>query len=164
MGKRKSGRETGGLASIQKALIAEGGSIREVAKRIVAGMDATYVEVVKHKGKITDEKVYADHPTRLKAVTLACGIHAPRARGKADEIRPILNVQAGARVQMVFFGEVRDAADDRDGRPSLPTPISAELRATLVRQGKVLPDGTAPQDEERPASADAPKARSDCTP
>ena len=97
--------------------IEEAGGTEELsAKVIVEALKAEYVEVAKMEGQITDEKAYADHPTRLQAFDRLMdlkGLTGSRAKqqGSQDE-RPILNIQAGAKVQLVFFGKAIDALPD----------------------------------------------------
>jgi len=97
--------------------IEEAGGTQEVAAQVIVdALKAEYVEVAKHEGKIEDEKAYADHPTRLQAFDRLMdlqGLTGGRAKQQgANDERPILNVQAGAKVQLVFFGEARDATPD----------------------------------------------------
>lgn len=77
-----------------------------------------------------------DYQTRLKAVGLLLGAVVPRRAERDGEVRPILHIHAGAKVQMMFFGEVIEPA---------PEVHSPELKAQLIRSGRLLPDGTAPE-------------------
>ena len=94
----------------------QGGTNEAFAKVIVDALKAEYVEVSKQDGWIGEERFYADHPTRLQAFDRGMelkGVTGGRAKQQgANDERPILNVQAGAKVQLVFFGEARDATGD----------------------------------------------------
>jgi len=91
-----------------------------VAKQMVAGLGADYVEVAKHEGSITDEKAFADHRTRLQYVDRFLdleGLRTPqgrRERPEESDARPILNVQAGGNIQLVYFGEAIEPSTDSD--------------------------------------------------
>ena len=94
----------------------QGGTNDAFAKVIVDGLKAEYVEVSKQDGWIGEERFYADHPTRLQAFDRGMelkGLTGSRAKqsGAQDE-RPVLNIQAGAKVQLVFFGKAIDALPD----------------------------------------------------
>ena len=94
----------------------QGGTNDAFAKVIADGLTAEYVEVSKQDGWIGEERFYADHPTRLQAFDRGMelkGLTGSRAKqsGAQDE-RPILNIQAGAKVQLVFFGKAIDALPD----------------------------------------------------
>ena len=113
----KRAMKTEAMRLVQLRKIEEaGGTEEELAKVVTEALTAEYVEVAKMEGRITDEKAYADHPTRLQAFDRILdlkgltGIRA-RQKGEQDE-RPILNVQAGAKVQLVFFGKAIDAIPD----------------------------------------------------
>ncbi len=113
----KRAMKTEAMRLVQLRKIEEAGGTEEALARVVTdALTAEYVEVAKLEGQITDEKAYADHPTRLQAFDRILdlkGLTGTRGRqkGEQDE-RPILNVQAGAKVQLVFFGEARDATGD----------------------------------------------------
>lgn len=94
-----------------------GGTDQLAAQVLVDGLKAEYVEVAKCEGEITDEKAFADHPTRLNAFDRLMelkGLGGRRTRREGSDesdSRPILNVQAGANVQVIYFGEAKDAPD-----------------------------------------------------
>lgn len=97
-----------------------GGSNELESKVLVDALQAEYVEVAKHEGSITDERSYTDHPTRLAALDRVLelkGLGSRRSRRESEEsdARPILNVQAGGNIQLIYFGEAKDAPDA--GRP-----------------------------------------------
>lgn len=159
MAKRE--RVEGWLGPLRKALIHEGATVRKVAKRIAEGLDAEYVEVAKHEGQITDERAYIDHGVRLKAATTATEIFAPRTTGGRDgEPRLMLNVQAGANVQLVYFGEAKDAPELPEA-PGVTVTMSAEMKAAMIRAGTVHPDGAAPATAK---ASDEPKGLPESTP
>jgi len=144
MAKRE--RVEGWLGPLRKALIHEGATVRKIAKRIAEGLDAEFVEVAKHEGQITDERMYVDHVVRLRAVTTAVEIFAPRVAGRDGEPRLMLNVQAGANIQLVYFGEAKGEVPEAQGATvTIPAePMSPTAKQHLIRSGQLLPDGTAP--------------------
>ena len=113
----KRAMKTEAMRLVQLRKIEEAGGTEEaLAKVVTEALTAEYVEVAKHLGQICEEKAYADHPTRLQAFDRILDLKGltgtrTRQKGEQDE-RPILNVQAGAKVQLVFFGEARDATGD----------------------------------------------------
>jgi len=147
------------LLSLRKALVAAGAPVSKVARRIAEALDAEYVEVVKHQGAITDEKAYADHPTRLKAAAMATEIHAPRPAARGSEGRTMLVVAGDAKIQLMMFGDVVPEGGTLAERESVPVTLtvpmspdhSSELKAAMIRAGKRLPGGEAP----RPAEANS---------
>ena len=95
-----------------------GGSDALESQVLVDALKADYVEVAKFEGQITDEKIFADHPTRLAALDRVLeikGLGSRRSRREASDdgdARPMLNVQADANVQInVYFGEARGGPD-----------------------------------------------------
>lgn len=88
-----------------------------LAKQMVEGLQAQYVEVAKFEGQIMDEKAFADHPTRLHYADRFLeleGLRSPQGRREGSDegdARPILNVQAGGNIQLIYFGEAKDAPD-----------------------------------------------------
>ena len=117
--KRQSKRamKSEAMRMVQLRKIEEAGGTEDaLAKVVTEALTAEYVEVAKAEGRITDEKAYADHPTRLQAFDRILdlkGLTGTRSKhqGTQDE-RPILNIQAGAKVQLVFFGKAIDAIPD----------------------------------------------------
>lgn len=113
----KRAMKTDAMRMVQLRKIEEaGGTTEALAKVVTDALTAEYVEVAKMEGRITDEKAYADHPTRLQAFDRILdlkGLTGSRAKSQgAQDERPILNIQAGAKVQLVFFGKAIDALPD----------------------------------------------------
>ncbi|HLG43666.1 MAG TPA: hypothetical protein VI337_01485 [Nitrospirales bacterium] len=152
---KPNGRGDHWLTGVRKAFIREGASLKKAARVVSEAMDAEYVEVVKHEGSITEERSYIDHRIRLAAAETALGVFAPRtAGGGVGEGRMVLNVQAGAAVQLVYFGEAKEPLE-------LPAaPVSPELKQVLIRQGKIAPDGS----PEAPKALETPKALPEAKP
>jgi len=93
-----------------------------LAKQMVEGLQAEYVEVAKCEGKITDEQAFADHPTRLQYADRFLeleGLRSPGGRRESPEegeVRPILNFPRAARVQVVVVQETKADAGQGPGR------------------------------------------------
>jgi len=159
--RKPNGKAEPWLVGVRKAFIREGASLRKAARVVSEAMDAQYVEVAKHEGQITDERSYVDHQTRLKAACTVTEIFAPRtAGGGAGEGRFMLNVQAGAKVQLLYFGDVIGELPEAQGATvTIPVePVSQEMKQALVRQGKALPSGeTVKAPEAKPEPTTLPE-------
>lgn len=135
------------LVGLKRALVKHGVTADAIAsvikgaltaKRMVAGQDGQAVELGDH------------HGVQLKAVEIVHEIYAPRRVGQIDG-RTMLVVAGDAKVQLMMFGDVVAAASlpEGEGAPSVPVQaperMSDELKAHLVRVGKVLPSGEIPE-------------------
>lgn len=150
--RKKEQTEERWLTSLKKALVKHGVTVDAIAGAVKRAMEAERMTFTQDGEAVS---LGPHHAVQLKGASLAIELYRPQSARQLDAGRPILNVQAGAKVQLVFFGEARDALPEAGTVvPSLPTPMSAELRATLVRQGKIPPDGTVPET----AKAESPKA------
>jgi len=58
----------------------------------------------------------------------------------------MLNVEAGGKVQLLYFGDVKGEVPEAQGATVTvsPEPMSATAKQHLIRSGQLLPDGTAP--------------------
>lgn len=148
---RAASHEERWISALKKSLVKAGVTADAIAaviqraltaKRMGVGDDGEAVSLGPH------------HNVQLKAAAMATEIHLPRRAGQLDPGRVMLNIQAGAKVQLVFFGTAIEPTPEAEtGVPSLPAaepvPMSDVLKTHLVRQGKLNPDGSVAEAPKR---------------
>ncbi len=140
------------VTNLKKALVKHGITVDAIAGVIKRAMDA------ERRGVGEDGKAVSlgpHHNVQLKAAAMATEIHLPRRAGQRDPGRVMLNVQAGAKVQLVFFGKAIEPTPHEETVPD----HSPELKAVLVRAGKILPDGGVPGTAKAEASKALPERK-----
>ena len=155
MAKAEIGQEERWISSLKKALVKAGVTVDAIAgalgraltaKRTAIGEDGAVVSLGDH------------HAVQLRAASLTVDLHAPRRADRNGGERTMLVVQAGAKVQLCYFGEAKEPLEV----PAAPGvtvtipagPTSPELRAAMIRAGKGQPDGTSLE----AAKVEAPQA------
>ena len=87
-----------------------------LAQKVLEGLNATVVEIVKYKGEITGEKAYVDYPTRAKYLEIIA------------KMKGLLREKADKKVSGTLTIRIKGRDDDNRHSGSNPDKEATEQR------------------------------------
>ena len=156
MARAEIGPEERWISSLKKALVKAGVTVDAIAGAIHRALTAER-KAVGEDGEVVS--LGDHHAVQLKAASLTVDLHVPRRANQNGGERTMLVVQAGAKVQLCYFGEAKDPLEPPEAPGATGTipaePMSATAKQHLIRSGQMLPDGSVP---EAPKALETSKA------